>query len=280
MGNCLKYYLSLFCVIVLCSCGDSENYSTLSKEERAALSLKVFKDGSHLFQGSPKSMTRIEKAIEIDPNNCDAVRELSVAYLKRGMPNKWKPQIDKAVACNPVIWQPYRGYNYLWFYRDYKKAIADFNASDTLTPNFVDAPQGHSVDYWRGIAYLGLRDYENSIAFFNKNIQAETEEYGEDWVEPTAFLYRGIAYYESNDYEKALGDFEKVLLYNNNRSADAKYYQALILQSEGKKKEATVLINNAIEDYQAGSYNNRHYVETLRQLYPENFTEVLKQLKN
>tara|TARA_R100000149_G_C5855031_1_gene122608 strand:+ start:148 stop:447 length:300 start_codon:yes stop_codon:yes gene_type:complete len=99
-------------------------------------------------------------------------------------------------------------------------------------------------------------------------------------VEPTAFLYRGIAYYENNNFEKALTDFEKVLLYNNNRSADAKYYQALILKSEGKNKEAIALLNNAIEDYQAGSYNNRHYVETLRQLYPENFTEVLKQLNN
>ncbi|WP_239990723.1 tetratricopeptide repeat protein [Marixanthomonas ophiurae] len=276
----MKYYLSLFCVVLLFSCANSDDYSILSKEERTALSKKVFEGGSHLFQGSPKSMTRIEKAIEIDPNNCDAVRELSIAYLKRGMPDKWKLQIDKAVACDPVIWQPYRGYNYLWFYRDYKKAIADFNASDTLTPNFIDAPQGHSVDYWRGIAYLGLKDHENSIKYFNKNIHTETEKYGEDWVEPTAFLYRGIAYYESNDVEKALADFDKVLLYNNNRSADAKYYKAHILKARGKNEEALALTNNAIEDYNTGSHNNRHYVETLRQLYSENFTELLNELKN
>ncbi len=280
MGNYLKYYLSLFCLVLLFSCAESDDYSKLSKIERKKLSEKVFKEGSHLFQGSPKSMTRIAKAIEIDSNNCDAVRELSVAYLKRGMPNKWKTQIDKAVECDPVIWQPYRGYNYLWFYRDYKKAIADFNASDTLTPNFVDAPQGHSVDYWRGIAYLGLKDHENSIAYFSKNIDAETEEYGEDWVEPTAFLFRGIAYYERNEFKKAIADFDKVLLYNNNRSADAKYYKALILQSEGENKEAVALTNNAMEDFKAGSYNNRHYVETLRQLYLKNFTELLRELEN
>ncbi len=279
MGNYLKYCLSLFCLVLLFSCAESDDYSSLSKQERKKRSEKVLKDGSHLFQGSQKSMTRIAKAIEIDPNNCDAVRELSIAYLKRGMPDKWKLQIDKAVACDPVIWQPYRGYNYLWFYRDYKKAIADFNASDTLTPNFIDAPQGHSVDYWRGIAYLGLNDYENSINYFSKNIQIETEEYGEDWVEPTAFLYRGIAYYENGTFDKALADFDKFILFNKNKTADAKYYKALIYTEQDNCEEANKQLLAAIKDFKEGSFNNRHYVETLRQIYLQDLDNLKAKLE-
>ena len=185
---------------------------------------KVFKDGSHLLQGSPKSMTRIEKAIAIDPTHSYALRELSVPYLKRGMPLEWQPKFNKAVVADPKTWVPMRGYLYLMFYRDYEKAIADFNASDTLTA-YLDYPQGHSVDYWRGIAYLGQKEYETSITYWNKHIKKETDETGEDWVELEAFLYRGIAYYELGDYNKALQDFNKIL-YHFKTSAEAKYYIA------------------------------------------------------
>jgi len=241
--------------------------------ERHNLAEKTFKEGPYFYQGSPETMSRIERAIEIDPTYCDAVRELSVAYLKRGIPHKWKTEMDKAVICNPQIWQPFRGYNYLWFYRDYKKAIADFNASDTLTPNFIDAPQGHSVDYWRGIAYLGLNDYENSIYFFDKYINKEIEDSGEDWVELTAFLYRGIAYYENNNFEEALKNFDKQIHYAK-QTADGKYYKALILQQQDKNEKALEVLNEAIIDFNDEFFNERPYVETLRQIYIQDLEQL------
>jgi tetratricopeptide (TPR) repeat protein len=186
--------------------------------------------------------------------------------------------MDKAVACNPTIWQPYRGYNYLWFYRDYKKAIADFNASDTLTPNFIDAPQGHSVDYWRGIAYLGLKDYKNSIYFFDKYINKEIEDSGEDWVELTAFLYRGIAYYENNNLEEALKNFDKQIHYAK-QTADGKYYKALILHQQDKKEKALNILNEAIIDFNNGFFNERPYVETLKQIYIQDLEQLKETLE-
>jgi len=275
-----KYFLSVFVLFLTFSCSEIEKNSTLSNKERIKLSVEIFDSGNHFSQGSPKSMTRIEEAIAMDPNNCDAVRELSVAYLKRGMPHKWKPEMDKAVACNAAIWQPYRGYNYLWFYRDYKKAIADFDASDTLTPNFTDAPQGHSVDYWRGIAYLGLKDFEKSISYFNKYLIQITEESGEDWAEPTAFLYRGIAYYEKHNFDEALRNFDKLLFYNKDRSADGKYYKAVILKENKDCETAKNLLAGAKEDFANGYYNNRDYVETLYQIFPQDFEKLEMELEN
>ncbi len=201
MARLLKLSLSLICLLTLCACN--------SKREQAEV---VYKRAIHFPQGSMMSINGIKRATEIDSTYDDAVRELSVAYLKRGLPHKWKPQIGKAIECAPSLWQGYRGYNYLWFYRDYKKAIADFDATDVLTPNFIDAPQGHSVDYWRGICYLGLKDYKNSIAYFDTYINTEIEESGEDWVEVTAFLYRGIAYFETENYEEALLNFSLIMV--------------------------------------------------------------------
>lgn len=268
MERLLKLSLSIAVMFLILSCD--------SKRERAEA---VYKRAIHYPQGSMMSINGIKRATEIDSTYQQAVYELSVAYLKRGLPHKWKPQYNKAVLLDSVQRIPWRGYLYLWFYRDYKKAIADFDASDTLTPNFIDAPQGHSVDYWRGICYLGLKDYNNSIAYFDKYINIEVEESGEDWVEVTAFLYRGIAYFEIGNFEEALLNFEKQLQYSRNLSADAKYYKAQILKNQGKVEEAKALIEDAIKDYSVGYYNNRPYVETLRQVYPEDLQALKVELQ-
>jgi len=263
MEKLLKYCLSAFFLFYIFSCEENQaNAENLSIRQLAELKLK---SGEQMLQGSPESMRRIEEAIIIDSTYAEALRELSVAYLKRGMPHKWKAQYDNAVEHDPQTWVPWRGYLYLWFYRDYEKAIADFNASDTLTP-FLDYPQGHSVDFWRGIAYLGLKDYENSISYWNEHINKETKDTGEDWVELEAFVYRGIAHYESGDAKKALLDFDRAIHYFK-QSADAKYYKAKILYEGGKSDEALILIQEGMKDFKNGFYNNRPYVETLRQIY-------------
>ncbi|WP_238474497.1 tetratricopeptide repeat protein [Maribacter algarum] len=269
----MKFYLSIFGFMLIFSCKET---TTVHKEtDYRAEAEKVYKSGENMLQGSPESMKRIEEAIALDTTYAEAIRELSVAYLKRGMPHKWKPIFDKAVEKDAATWRPWRGYLYLWFYRDYEKAIADFNASDTLT-DYIDYPQGHSVDFWRGIAYLGLKDYEHSIAYWDKHIAKETEDSGEDWVELEAFLYRGIAYYESGNTIKALENFDKIIHYFK-QSADAKYYKALILKDDDVA-EAKALIKDAIIDFNAGFYNNRDYVETLRQLYLEDLEDLRKVL--
>lgn len=277
MERLLKFCLSLlFATVGFLSCDGTKGES--NQEERRKLAEKIFKDGAHLYQGSPQSMKRIEKAIAVDSTYAEAWRELSVAYLKRGMPHKWKPLMDKAAVHDPKTWVPWRGYLYLYFYRDYEKAIQDFNASDSLTEH-IDYPQGHSVDYWRAMAYLGLNDYENSLEYWNKHILKETEDTGEDWVELEAFLYRGIAYLESGNQEKALEDFDKILFYFKH-SADAKYYKAKTLQLLGENDVALDYAIKAMTDYKNGFFNNYHYVELLRQIYPEDIEQLMAELSN
>ena len=106
----------------------SEEKVTLAKE----MWLEVGK--KHGIQGSPEKMNFIEEIICLNPKHCDAVRELSIAHLKCHMPHEWKPIFDQSVEYDAVTWQPWRGYLYLYFYRDCQKAIADFNASDSITP--------------------------------------------------------------------------------------------------------------------------------------------------
>ncbi|MEP2690097.1 tetratricopeptide repeat protein [Maribacter dokdonensis] len=261
MERSQKLFLSIILVFLLSSCQ--------TKEEKVQDAYDV---GFRHYQGSRLHMNAFAYALELDSTKAETYRELSVTYLKRGIPHKWKSWYDGAVEYDPITWQPWRGYLYLWFYRDYEKAIADFNASDSLT-TYIDYPQGHSVDFWRGIAYLGLNDYDNSIAYWDKHITKETEDSGEDWVELEAFLYRGIAFYESENKIKALEDFDKVIQYHK-QSADAKYYKAKILNEREETEKALDLVNKAIEDFNNGYFNNRPYVETLRQIYLEDLEEL------
>ncbi|WP_273568938.1 tetratricopeptide repeat protein [Maribacter halichondriae] len=281
MERLLKYCLSVFMLCVsITSCEKSLETGRL--ETNKQLSEELFKEefGTHdhlkPIQGSPASMTMLDSILKLDTTNAAAWREISIPYLKRGMPHQWKPLINKAVYHDAKTWQPMRGYLYLIFYRNYKKAIADFDASDTLT-DYIDHPQGHSVDFWRGIAYLGLKDYKNSISYWDKHIKRETEESGEDWVELEAFLYRGIAYYESGNFDKALEDFDKAIHYFK-QTADAKFYKALILNEQGNSEEAIRMLEDAMVDFKAGFFNNRDYVEALRQIYLEDLEDLKKEI--
>ncbi|WP_298424069.1 hypothetical protein [uncultured Kordia sp.] len=311
MEKLLKLSLSICLVGLLCSCEDNKN----TKEE----AITWFEYGMSHYQGTSESVNGFAKAVELDSTHAESWRELSIPFLKRGIPYEWKKYIDKAVELDPVTWQGYRGYNYLWFYRDYKSAIADFDATDTLTPNFIDAPQGHSVDYWRGVAYLGLKDYKNCIAYFDKHIQKEIDETGEDWVEHEAFLYRGIAHYEAGKLTHnlavetkndvlALQDFNTLLKYNSD-FADVKYFKASLLFDQcikisakihfeqkmrsnnsrasflqsilkDKHQQALTLVNEAIENFNNGYSDQRPYVETIRQLYWEDYTNLKAKLES
>lgn len=281
MEKLLKYCLSLlFIAAVFTSC--EKDPSQMSEAEKKQYSVELYKEavGLHAAQGDPRFMTKLEAAVAMDPNNCKALRELSVAYLKRGLIDEWKIKFDKAAKCDPKIWVPWRGYLYLQFYRDYEKAIADFDASDTLTPNFTDAPQGHSVDYWRGLAYLGLKDYENSIKYLKRYLDDVTEKNGEDWAEPTAFLYRGIAHYENNTPEAALIDFDKMIFYNQNKTADGSYYKALILFEQNKCEDAKKELDMALDNFKNGYFNKHVYTEALKQIYIQDLNNLENAISN
>ena len=282
MEKSLKLFLSL----ILClGCNQT---TFLSKGEKNALAEEKWKaviqqisDDVHHTQGTVKTMKLIDEIIKLNPNHCDALRERSIPYLKRGMPQEWKKYIDQAVACDSSTWIGWRGHHYLYFYRDYQKAITDFDATDSLTPNHIDAPQGHSVDFWRGHAYLGAKNYEKSIYYYQKHIAQVTKEFGEDWVEPEAFLNLAIAHYKNNCLDSMPHNLDKALYYYQNKNTDSKYYYALYEQRKGNKEKALAWVDQGIEDFYAGYFKRRpNYNEEIKQIYVEQLTAMEKELKN
>ena len=257
MEKSLKLFLSLFLIIII-SC-DIDYLNQEEREKKAAFKWQEFLDAYGYYQGSPQNMKAIEEILKLNPNHCDALRERSIPYLKRGMPQEWKKHMDQAVTCDSSRWIGWRGYLYLYFYRDYQKAIADFDATDSLTPSFIDAPQGRSVDYWRGHAYLGAKNYEKSIYYYQKHIAHVTQKFGEDWLEPDAFLNLAIAYYENNALDSMPYYLDKALRYYQDKSADTKYYYALYHKHYGDSIKVLSYLDRGIEDFLGGYYKRRNY---------------------
>ncbi len=282
MDKSLKLFLSLLLCI---GCNEA---TFLSKEEKIKLADEkwniIFEqtiDENIFSQGSVDLMNLLDEIIKLNPNHCEALRERSVPYLKRGMPQEWKKYFDQALVCDSITWMGWRGHHYLYFYRDYKKAIADFDATDVLTPNHIDAPQGHSVDFWRGHAYLGLKNYEKSLYYYQKHIDKVTEEYGEDWVEPEAFLNMAIAHFENKNFEQMPYFLDKALVYYQDKSADSKYYFALYHKEKGETEKALDWVSKGIQDFYTGYFKKRfNYNEEIRQIHVEELIALEQELKN
>lgn len=167
---------------------------------------KRYDFASHL-QGVSLSQSMFEILKYQDPSNHQIYFEQSVPFNKRGYYVEGFRLLDKAVELDPKIHLGYRGYMKLRFLRDFNGALKDFNRLDSLTPNFVDAPWGEDIDFLRGEAYFGLKNYGKSITHFKRSIENQ----GEGWADIQAFVYTGLSEYRLGNYDQAIEQFEKAL---------------------------------------------------------------------
>lgn len=269
MVKLLKYCLSIFIVAILfCSCFElsNETFYHLTWDERKKLSIEYTHLAKLLERGSPENMRLLEKAVIVDPKNDLAWRELSLPYLYAGMIKDWNENMSKAVELNAEEWQAWRGYQKLYFFRDYSGALFDLDATDTLTRNQVDYPQNISVDYLRGLCYLGLKQYDKSTEYFQKYIKDESQKVGEKYVDETAFLYLGIVANYQEDYETAIGYFNRAIAYESG-PADIDYHKASAMLKLGEIDKAQELLLNAKKKFKDDERLKAFFYEAIEELY-------------
>ena len=278
------YYLKVgWCIwgLLACSCTQERWYKkTFHPAEQRQLVqqlLNASAESKYYYQGSVPDQFLLAESLMYDSTLAAAWREVGTAYLKRGMAKEFYEYYEKAAELDPVVWRGWMGYMYLYFYRDFERAIADFNATDTLTPHFTDYPQGQSVDYMRGIAYYGLGDYTGALPFFTKYIAEVTQEEGEEWVDVYAFLYRGLTWEKLNQLDLALLDFATVLKYSP-RLSDTYYHQSRIQYRLGNYQEAMTYAQRAEEWFKKGYFHQRPYIEVLEQIYEQDIEHLKTQL--
>ncbi len=277
------FYLSIFCSWLLLSVSSCNHPPALYKKEFTESEAKVYARqfiqglGRYYYQGTPEEHFLIHEAGALDSTFSDVYREMGVPRVKRGINTEAMKKYARAVEYNAEAWQGYRGYLYLYFYRDYDNAIKDFDEFDALTPNFVDYPQSENIDFMRGVAYLMKKKHSKSQEYFEKFFAHELKSGNLNYIESRAFMYYGITYFEIGDFEKALEKFNLGIKHNKN--ADLLYWKAkTLLKLEANSSEIIVLLEES-EKLLAQGYNSRRpYVEEFYQTYKEDI-EVLKKFK-
>ncbi len=277
-------FFPILLLLVLNGCTQKEEIlykKKFSEEEKSKLAESFFNGaGTDLYyQGTVGERMVINEGISFDTDNAWAQRELGVPYLKRGFGVEANYFYEKAVELDPKEWAGYKGYCWLYFYRDYETAIRDLDLCDSFTPNTVDYPQATSVDYMRGVAYLRLDSLDKAIYYLDKHLQKEIKDVEVDYVEPVAFLNLGIAYSEADELEKA----EEIFLLgieNNEKNPELHYYLALLYKKQNKFLEARNSLNKASEWHTKGYGLVRPYVEEFHAIYKEDLARLNELLEN
>ncbi|WP_271785328.1 tetratricopeptide repeat protein [Aquimarina algiphila] len=276
------FYLNIIWSWLLLSVSSCNQSSSLYKKEFTESEAKVysrqlFQGIGYYYQGTPEEHFLLHEAKLLDSTFSDVYREMGVPRVKRGINTEAMKQYAKAVEYDAESWQGYRGYLYLYFYRDYDNAIKDFDELDALTPNFVDYPQSENIDFMRGIAYLMKNEYSKSQEYFKKFFAHELKSGDLNYIESRAFMYYGITYFEIGDFEKALEKFNLGIKHNKN--ADLLYWKAKTLIKLKTNSSLAITLLEESEKLLAQGYNSRRpYVEEFYQTYIEDI-EALKSLK-
>lgn len=274
------YCLAGFALVLNIACQRQESVwyeKEFSADEHKELSLSLLDGIGYYYQGSPASQMLLQEALSYDPNNAKVHREIGVPFLKRGIASAFPNFYGKAADLDPLGWTGWRGYLYLYFYRDYERAIADFNLTDTLTPNQVDYPQSISVDYMRGICYLMIDDYPKAIEYFDRHIAHETNITGFEYIDNKTFLYRGIAYLKQDKIDEAVASFKSGLSIEDDNT-DLHFWLAKVQTQQGELAAAKQSLELAQQAFAKDDFNRRYYVEEFFQTYEADLDALSTQL--
>jgi len=265
-----KLLICCLSITLLFACQQGQPFykKEFSKERQLELAETLLSGMGYRFyyQGDVGEQLLLEEAEKYNSEHAEIWRERGIPYLKRGIAWGYKPNYEKCVNYDSVGWQGYRGYCTLYFYKDYAWALQDFDELDVLTPNFTDYPQATSIDYMRGVCYLGLEQPEKALEYFDQHIEREAKEVGYDYIYSVTYLLKGIALKKLNRLKEAQEIFEFGIK-QHEQNADLEYQLAKLLHEQGKNAEAAKWVQKARQSFDAGYSNNRPYVEEFYQVY-------------
>ncbi|WP_421763916.1 tetratricopeptide repeat protein [Ekhidna sp.] len=272
------YFLSLMGLCLFTSCTQQEWYKKEFSEETMKTYASQLRSGAFYsnYQGTVAEQMHQKEALSMDSTNAALWRELGTARVKRGILDEMEYYYAEAVKRHPEKWAGFRGYLYLYFYRNFPKAIADFNLGDEVNGQ-VDYSQGQSHDYMRGICYYGLKDYQAANEALSKYIDKVTQEEGEEWVDVYAILYKGLTLMKLDRINDAITEFDRALKYYPNLS-DCFYHKARIYVIRGQFDLALMQLDLAEKHFKKGYFHQRPYVEVLEQIYLQDIQDLRSQI--
>lgn len=145
------------------------------------------------------SISSLDKAIELEPDNALAYASRGTAYLNLGNPERALEDLDEAIELDPNLALAYanRG-NANWNLDCFRQAFRDYDKAVQLDPNLALAY------YNRGNAYAARGAYGRAVESYNSAIEL-------DMSLAQAYNNRGHAYNELGTYDQATADLDEAV---------------------------------------------------------------------
>lgn len=267
---------TLLCLMNACTEKRNWYVKEYPDEDKPTLATQLRRHWGY-YQGTVPEQFHLHEAMRLDSTNADLWRELGTARVKRGLADEMYYYYGKASEKKPEKWAGFRGYLYLYFYRDYQRAINDFDLSDSVEGT-VGHSQGQDHDYMRGLGYYGLKNYVVALGYLDKYIKRVTKENGEDWVDVYAILYKGLTLIKLDRFDEAIVEFDRALKYYPNLS-DCFYHKAKIYLSQNDLAAARSNMLKAKEHFEEGYFHKRPYIEPLEQIYIQDIEKLQKEIE-
>lgn len=177
-------------IILLISCSNSSD-AFLEKGRQ------MMQQGD--FQGA---LNFLNKAIEKDPANDNALNARGVANLELKRYKEAQLDFDQAINVNPNIYKPYynRGRNQA-AQQKWKEAEDDFTKAIQLAPDTAD------IYFNRGVVYFQLNKFPEALQDFGKAILLNPQNH--DY-----YYNRGTTKLRIQDIQGALNDFQQSVKIN------------------------------------------------------------------
>jgi tetratricopeptide (TPR) repeat protein len=201
-----KYFIMmLFVGFVFIACAPSQTTkeSAQTSEEKKLAAEQAYSIGyEYLKQGNyDAAITNFNEAIKLDPQYYSAYIALAQTYRAKRDIVTAESLYNQAKKIDPKDSRSYEGIATLYFldYRDYDKAIAEFQRGLQVDPTNVDILNGLAA------SYIKKKDYDKAIQYYNKGLQYEPEN-----VE--AMFGIANVYMEKGESDKAISYLQELIV--------------------------------------------------------------------
>ena len=256
-GNIKILLISM--ILTVLACGKKVDTKSLVENKTAEFEVdkvkqekivkKYLKNGAWKHElYSREWQEEIDKGLQEDSTIAYLWQQKAMPMFKQAKYEAGMVYIDKAVKYDRQRYQDYRAFIKCIFAKTYREAIADFeDYKERFGYSYV---MDHSYDFYIGLSYLQLNEFEKAEAVFQKDYDYQINKYGKDWLHHVDLFYFGISKYEQKNYQGAIEVFDQALeIYPS--FSEVQIFKADCLRKIGKTEEA-------IELQKLGEINGRN----------------------
>lgn len=254
--------------------------SSRSIRENVIYMYRVIGENYSRNKNYPLAFDSIDKALQLDPGNTDALCTRGNIFHTTGEYDKAMADYNKVLELNPLNAKAYKSRGNTYYAKqEYDKALQDYNRAIEL--GLLDA----EAYLKRGSIYHSLREYDKVLADLSRALEINPEdektyysrgniyhargEYEKALVDYSlsielgletsdVFLNRGRIYQVTGEYDAALTDYNRVIELNP-RESKIYYYRGDVYHAKGEHRKA-------LFDYERGIEINPEYGEACDEL--------------